>query len=49
MNKSKEHLENMARGVPFNSRNLPFIINDMSFSDIDEMDPNDVKYGLNLY
>ena len=51
--KSKEHLENMAGGVPFTSRNLPFIINDKNFSEMDEMDPNDVKVWiksvLNLY
>ena len=43
----------MAGGIPFTSRNLPFIINDKNYSYIDEMDANDVKIWiksvLNLY
>ena len=53
ISKSREHRENMAGGIPFTSRNLPFIINDKNYSDIDEMDANDVKIWiksvLNLY
>lgn len=53
VSKSREHRENMAGGIPFTSRNLPFIINDKNYSNIDEMDANDVKIWiksvLNLY
>ena len=51
--KSKDHLENMVGGIPFTSRNLPFIINDKNFSDFDEMEADEVKIWiksvLNLY